>query len=105
MDATAWTVVGTAITILAAIGGAFGNLRTDLRKRINDQGKDLRAHIDAQGKDLRERIDAQGEQTGQLRERLAYFDGRLTERDQASTVSRYELFELFERRGHISVPK
>lgn len=62
MDATAWTVVGTAIAILAAIGTSFRSLRDEMR---------------AQGRDLRERIDAQGREIGQLRERMAHLDGLL----------------------------
>ena len=49
MDATAGTVVGTAIAILVAIGTSFRSLRDEMR---------------AQGKDLRERIDAQGREIG-----------------------------------------
>ena len=84
MDATAWTVVGTAIAILIAIGTAFRSLRSEMRlfrehvdNRIDAQGE----RIDAQGKDLRERIDAQGketaEQMSQLRERMAKLEGLL----------------------------
>ncbi|MCY4509302.1 MAG: hypothetical protein OXG35_20425 [Acidobacteria bacterium] len=51
MDATAWTVVGDAITILIAIGASFRGLRDEMR---------------AQGK----RIDALGERMG-VRERMA----------------------------------
>ena len=88
MDATAWTVIGTGITILIAIGAAFRNLRSEMRlfrehvdrridtqgeridaqgERVTAQGDQLRERIDAQGEQLRERIDAQGEQ---LRERI-----------------------------------
>ena len=52
MDATAWTVVGDAITLLIAIGASFRGLRDEMR---------------AQGK----RIDALGERMGVLRERMA----------------------------------
>ena len=76
MDGTAWTVIGTGITILIAIGAAFRNLRSEMRlfrehvdrridaqgERITTQGDQLRERIDAQGEQLRERIDAQGEQ-------------------------------------------
>ena len=86
MDATAWTVVGTAIAILVAIGASFRSLRGEMRAemremrgRIDAQGEDLRQRIDAQGEDLRQRIDAQGhdlrEQIGQLRERMAHLEG------------------------------
>ena len=51
MDATAWTVVGSAVAILVAIGASF--------------------------RSLRERIDAQGEQMVLLRERMAHLEGLL----------------------------
>ena len=56
MDATAWAVVGAAITILIAIGASFRSLRDEMR---------------AQGK----RIGALGEQMGVLRERMAHLEG------------------------------
>ncbi len=59
MDATAWTMVGAAIAILAAIGTSFRSLRAEMRARGKDL-VDLRERIDAQGAGLRERIDAQG---------------------------------------------
>ena len=69
MDATAWTVVGTAVTVLVATGASFRSLRDEMRV----QGKDLRA----QGDDLRKRIDAQSEQMGLLCERMAHLEGLL----------------------------
>ena len=56
MDATAWAVVGAAITILIAIGASFRSLRDEMR---------------AQGK----HIGALGEQMGVLRERMAHLEG------------------------------
>ena len=117
MDATAWTVVGSAIVVLIAIATAFRSLRSemqlfrehvdkridaqgeridaqgeDLRKRIDAQGEDLRNRIDAQGEDLRNRIDAQGketsEQIGQLRERMAKLEGLLEGLREAITGKR-----------------
>ena len=73
MDATAWTVVGTAVAILVAIGASFRSLRDEMR---------------AQGKDLRERIDAQGEQMGLLRERMAHLEGLLEGLREAITGKR-----------------
>ena len=73
MDATAWTVVGTAIAILVAIGTSFRSLRDEMR---------------AQGKDLRERIDAQGREIGQLRERMAHLEGLLEGLREAITGKR-----------------
>ena len=77
MDATAWTVVGSAIVILIAIATAFRSLRSEMqlfREHVDNR-------IDAQGEDLRNRIDAQGketsEQIGQLRERMAKLEGLL----------------------------
>ena len=77
MDATAWTVVGSAIVILIAIATAFRSLRSEMqlfREHLDNR-------IDAQGEDLRNRIDAQGketsEQIGQLRERMAKLEGLL----------------------------
>ena len=55
MDATAWTVVGAAVAILAAIGTSFRSLRDEMR---------------AQGKET-------GDQIGQLRERMAHLEGLL----------------------------
>ena len=94
MDGTAWTVIGTGITILIAIGAAFRNLRSEMRlfrehvdrridaqgERITTQGDQLRERIDAQGDQLRERIDAQGEQ---LRERIDAQGDQLRERIDA----------------------
>lgn len=67
MDAAAWTVVGAAIAILAAIATAFQSLRSEMRmfrkhvdNRIDAQGAELRDRIDAQGKQLRDQIDTQG---------------------------------------------
>ncbi len=73
MDATAWTVIGAAIVLLAAIGASFRSLRDEMR---------------AQGKDLRERIDAQGEQMGLLRERMAHLEGLLEGLREAITGKR-----------------
>ena len=76
VDATAWTLVGAAIAILAAIGTSFRSLRAEMRARGKDLD-DLRERIDAQGAGLRERIDAQGAglrksdaQGADLRERI-----------------------------------
>lgn len=88
MDATAWTVVGTAIAILVAIGASFRSLRGEMRTEM----RDLRGRIDAQGEDLRQRIDAQGhdlrEQIGQLRERMAHLEGLLEGLREAITGKR-----------------
>lgn len=95
MDPTAWTVIGTGITILITVGTAFRSLRTELRlfrehvdKRIDGQGE----RIDRQGEDLRNRIDAQGketaEQLGQLRERMAKLEGLLEGLREAITGKR-----------------
>ena len=46
MDATAWTVVGTAIVVLAAVGSSFWSLCIELRAQ--------RAEL----RNLRERVDA-----------------------------------------------
>ena len=84
MDATAWTVIGTGITILIAVGAAFRSLRSEMRlfrehvdTRIDGQGnriERLREHMDAQNEQLRERIEAQNEriyaQNEQLRDRI-----------------------------------
>ena len=102
MDATAWTVIGAAVVLLAAIGASFRSLRVemrtqrdetrDLRKRLDAQGEQLRERIDAQGEQLRERIDAQGkelgEQIGQLRERMAHLEGLLEGLREAITGKR-----------------
>ena len=66
MDATAWTVVGAAIAILAAIGASFRSLRDEMRTEMRAQG----ARIEAQGKSLSEQI-------SQLRERMAHLEGLL----------------------------
>ena len=106
MDATAWTVIGTAIAILVTIATAFRSLRSEMRlfrehvdNRIDIQGEQLRERIDAQGEridaqgeQLRERIDAQGketrEQIGQLRERMAKLEGLLEGLREAITGKR-----------------
>ena len=117
MDATAWTVVGAAVAILAAIATAFRSLRREMRlfrehvdervdaqreridaqgeqlcERIDAQGEQLRERIDAQGEQLRERIDAQGRETGeqisQLRERMAHLEGLLEGLREAITGQR-----------------
>ena len=62
MDATAWTGVGAAVAVLAAIGASFRSLRADLR---------------TQGEDLRKRLDAQSDQIAGLRERMAHLEGLL----------------------------
>ena len=88
MDATAWTVVGTAIAILVAIGASFRSLRGEMRAEM----REMRGRIDAQGEDLRQRIDAQGhdlrEQIGQLRERMAHLEGLLEGLREAITGKR-----------------
>ena len=95
MDATAWTVVGAAAGLLAAIGAAFLSLRSGMRAQRDEmraQSRDLRERIDAQGEQLRERIDAQGkelgEQIGQLRERMAHLEGLLEGLREAITGKR-----------------
>lgn len=106
MDATAWTVIGTGITILITVGAAFRSLRTEMRlfrehvdtridgqgERVDRQGEELRNRIDAQGEQLRDRIDAQGretaEQLGQLRERMAKLEGLLEGLREAITGKR-----------------
>ena len=69
MDATPWTVLGAAITILIAIGASFRGLRDEMR---------------AQGK----RLDALGEQMGVLRERMAHLEGLLEGLREAITGKR-----------------
>ena len=69
MDATAWTVIGSAVAILVAMGTSFRSLRR--------QGEQLQARIDSQAEDLRQRIDAQSEQMGLLREPMARLEGLL----------------------------
>ena len=106
MYATAWTVIGTGITILIAVGAAFRSLRSEMRlfrehvdkridtqsERITAQGDQFRERIDAQSRELRERIDAQGrdtgEQLGQLRERMAKLEGLLEGLREAVTGKR-----------------
>ena len=102
MDATAWTVIGTGVAILAAIGAAFWSMRAEtralqvridaqgqsLQARIDAQEEALRAQIEAQGKDLRERMDAQGEQMSLLRERMAHLEGLLEGLREAITGKR-----------------
>ena len=61
MDATAWTVVGPAVAILAAIDASFRALRSDL-PRLRAQGDEIRKHM-----------------TG-LRERIAHLEGLLSNR-------------------------
>ncbi len=94
MDATAWTVIGTGITILIAVGAAFRSLRSEMRlfrehvdkridthgERLTAQGDQLRERIDAQGQELRERIDAQGQE---LRDRIDAQGQELRERIDA----------------------
>ena len=69
MDATAWSVVGSAVAILVAIGASFRSLRDEIR---------------VQGK----RIDALGEQMGVLRERMAHLEGLLDGLREAITGKR-----------------
>ena len=66
MDATAWTGVGSAIAILAAIGTSFRNLRDEMR---------------VQGKETSEQI-------SQLRERMAHLEGLLEGLREAITGKR-----------------
>ena len=64
MDATAWTVIGTGVAILVAIGAAFWSMRAETRAlqvRIDAQGQNLQARIDTQGQNLQARIDEQGQ--------------------------------------------
>ena len=58
MDATAWSVGGSAVAILVAIGASFRSLRDEIRVQAR-------------------RIDALGEQMGVLRERMAHLEGLL----------------------------
>ena len=113
MDATAWTVIGTGVAILTAIGAAFWSMRAEMRAlqvridaqgqnlqarideqgqnlqaRIDEQGQKLRAQIEAQGKDLRERMNAQSEQMSLLRERMAHLEGLLEGLREAITGKR-----------------
>jgi hypothetical protein len=69
MDATAWTVISSAVAILVTMGTSFRSLRR--------QGEQLQARIDSQAEDLRQRIDAQSEQMGLLREPMAHLEGLL----------------------------
>lgn len=69
MDATAWSVAGSAVAILVAIGASFRSLRDEIR---------------VQGK----RIDALGEQMGVLRERMAHLEGLLDGLREAITGKR-----------------
>ncbi len=73
MDATAWTVGGAAVAVLAAIGASFRSLRADLR---------------TQGEDLRKRLDAQSNQIAGLRERMAHLEGLLEGLREAITGRR-----------------
>ena len=79
MDATAWTVIGTGITILIAVGAAFRSLRSELRL--------FRAHVDERIHGERERMDAQGEQLrdriDRLRDRMGAQSDRLRDRMDA----------------------
>ena len=109
MDATAWTVIGTGITILIAVGAAFRSLRSEMRlfrehvdkridahgERLTTQGDQLRERIDAQGHELRERIDAQGHE---LRERIDAQGHELRERiDAQGRETSEQLGQLRER--------
>ena len=109
MDATAWTVIGTGITILIAVGAAFRSLRSEMRlfrehvderidthgERLTAQGDRLRERIDAQGHDLRERIDARGQA---LRERIDAQGHDLRERiDAQGRETSEQLGQLRER--------
>ena len=109
MDATAWTVIGTGITILIAVGAAFRSLRSEMRlfrehvdkridthgERLTAQGDQLRERIDAQGHELRERIDAQGHE---LRERIDAQGHELRERiDAQGRETGEQLGQLRER--------
>ena len=62
MDATAWTVIGSAVAILIAIGASF--------------------------RSLRECVDAQGEQMILLREWMAHLEGLLEGLREAITGKR-----------------
>ena len=66
MDATAWTVIGTGVTILIAMGASFQKLRD---------------RIDAQGKETSRQI-------AQLRERMAKLEGLLEGLREAITGKR-----------------
>ena len=69
MDATAWSVVGSAVAILVAIGASFRSLRDEIRVQAR-------------------RIDALGEQMGVLRERMAHLEGLLEGLREAITGKR-----------------
>ena len=102
IDATAWTVIGTGVAILAAIGTAFWSMRGEtrvLQARIDAQGQNFKARLDEQGEELRvhlkvrERtfgsaINAQGEQMILLRERMAHLEGLLEGLREAITGTR-----------------
>ena len=117
MDTTAWTVIGTALTILIAIGAAFRAIRLELRQhrkelltvretlneRIDAQGRELTARIDALGRELTARIDALGRELTaridaldqqihrlevELRERMAKLEGLLEGLREAITGPR-----------------
>ena len=90
MDATAWTVIGTGITILIAVGAAFRSLRSELRlfrEHVDDRIHGERERMDAQGEQLRDRIDRLRErmdaQGDRLRERMDALGDRLRERMDA----------------------
>ena len=84
MDAAAWTVVATGVTLLIAIGVSFQSLRNGIervRKESGAQNEKLRDRIEAQGKET-------GEQLAQLRERMAKLEGLLEGLREAITGKR-----------------
>ena len=58
MDATAWTVIGSAVAILVSIGAAFRSLRTEIRDVRGDIVllRERMAHLEGLLEGLREAI-------------------------------------------------
>ena len=58
MDATAWTVIGSAVAILVSIGATFRSLRAEIRDVRGDivQLRERMAHLDGLLEGLREAI-------------------------------------------------
>ena len=73
MDAGAWTVVVTGVTILVAIGTVSWRLESCL----DAQRRELRTEMKDGLADVRKRLDAHGEEVGRLRERMARLEGLL----------------------------
>lgn len=73
MDAGAWTVVVTGVTILVAIGTVSWRLESCL----DAQRRELRTEMKDGLADVRKRLDAHGDEVGRLRERMARLEGLL----------------------------